>query len=291
MKSIQFTLLFNILFSTFSFNANAYYLADANSKLFCGPYKYEIPNSNHTVADIPLFLPTGMIKGLDLAQEYAHLRGLVGQWFTFFEGNGDNTTRFKNFCIGFYDDANSTGLNAFAYGDQGILVGTELLSLTKFNIDRIVQGTYMKENPGAPLPQGLSGDKARDMIYLHELSHLIQKLHHQFYASADGTVKNNELHADCSAGLLFATASILNKTMNEKDGWVNASVSAAMLAYGLGEHSTSVQHHGTPTERMSAFMDGVSMAVNMQNGFLAGYPKVNALKTDHVISACESVLK
>lgn len=225
----------------------------------CGPYPYK-QLDNGTVLYLPIFKQNAVSHGFKILEEEGRLSNFLWNWINFFVNNGDNNLQFNSVCYGFFDDTNSTGPNALAYGKKAILIGTGMMKLIRDDIDKFVSTKIAQWNPNdQAYIRGLKSTAALDFLLLHEFAHHLQNMHN--YKFSGPTMKMKELHADCVGAALFSLSKIVHNSLTSQD-----ALAGMLYAYALGDGNTSsIHHHGFPEERMDAFTKGMAYMINMRN--------------------------
>ena len=108
-----------------------------------------------------------------------------------------------------------------------------------------------------------SGDFSLAVSIAHEYAHSLQE---DLGLLTDGPVKPTELHADCWSGVW--ANSVYYQGLLEPGDFEEALASTELA----GEYSTDpTKHHGTPEERLEAFMTGYNSGVPIScDKYLAG---------------------
>lgn len=186
------------------------------------------------------------------------LGNTLDKWLIEFDiGNdpiaADNT---QSICLGFYNE--SSGPNAVAYGQIGILFGTSLLS-------ELAQ-------TAAPT------DYWNNLKYIlaHEFAHYLQNRYElKFnYILPMLSVKMKELHADCIAGYLVRL---------HKEAIGESQQNLAHFVASLGD-SHAVGDHGLAQDRVKAFQFGLrASAIDILKG-----KKTHEIGSAAIIQHCNS---
>ena len=257
-------------------SAQAFMTLKAKENSACGPYRYQNPIS-HQQDQIPLLASNFYSQGYYIGNEETKLNKFLNNWANFFLNNGESQFKLKMLCYGFYDDTNSTGPNAFAYGDEAILVGTGMMASVRDHVNE-----YINQNAqawSASQQQSLiqfSAYAAQEFVLFHEFAHFLQNLHQ--YSFTGPTQKNQELNADCVGGMMQSMSRIANNQFSVVD-----TVSAMMYAYALGDGDVNnFGHHGFPDERQAAYAFGLQSAINLKNKGV----DLSKLKSVQIIEIC-----
>jgi len=258
-----------------SFKAQAALLLKANMQ-GCGPYPYK-QTSLGFVLNLPILESNTISQGFLISKEEANLATFLSGWLDFFVNNGERKLQFKTLCYGFYDDENSTGPNALAYGTEAMLIGTQMMKQIKVDIDAFVTERFKYWNPNQQVNvKGLKSNAAQDFVIFHEFAHFLQNVHG--YAFSGPTAKMKELNADCVGASLFTLGRIANNLWSSDD-----MLAGMMYAYALGDGNvTSSKHHGFPDDRLNAFSVGMANVINMRNVKV----DLTKLKSQEIIEAC-----
>jgi hypothetical protein len=198
------------------------------------------------VTPLPVLSPrsAGLLKSHWLENEYQQLETFVRKWFHHFENKGDTALQHQTVCIGIFDDENSIGSGNHQYGDNTLLFGQRFLKTLRHEAKLAGHKTI-------PAP-------SRDMVYLHEFAHLLQKMNQStvhFPKRPDS--REIDLHADCVAGFLYRLDQLQKPSPS--------STFAQYLYHQDNKHLLTLEHHAFASARKDAFTIGQHLAQSIQN--------------------------
>jgi hypothetical protein len=179
-----------------------------------------------------------------LENEYRLAETFVYKWFNHFEKLGDKAIQQKTICIGIFDDEHSVGSGNHQYGENTLLFGQRFLKTLRHEAKLAGHKTI-------PAP-------SRDMVYLHEFAHLLQKMNQStVHFPKRPDTREIDLHADCMAGFLYRLDQLQKP---------NPSTTFAQYLYHQdNKHLLTLEHHAFASARKDAFTVGQHLAQSVQN--------------------------
>ncbi len=196
-------------------------------------------NELNDVTPLPVLSPksAGLIQSRWLESEYQLAETFVRKWFAHFESLNDSRLQNQTVCIGIFDDEHTVGMGNHQYGRNTLLFGKSFLQTLKHDAKKSGQKTVPTST--------------RDMVYLHEFAHLLQKMNQPVLnlPSRPDTALA-DLHADCVAGFLYRLDRVIAKDHTP-----------ATYFYSDANHSmTTNDHHAFAKMRPDFFTLGQHLA-------------------------------
>ncbi len=196
-------------------------------------------NELNDVTPLPVLSPkgAGLTQSRWLESEYQLAETFVRKWFAHFESLNDSRLQNQTVCIGIFDDEHTVGMGNHQYGRNTLLFGKSFLQTLKHDAKKTGQKTVPTST--------------RDMVYLHEFAHLLQKMNQPVLnlpSRPDTTLA--DLHADCVAGFLYRLDRMLAKDHT-----------MATYFYREENHTkTTIDHHAFAKKRPDFFTLGQHLA-------------------------------
>jgi hypothetical protein len=196
-------------------------------------------NELNDVTLLPVLSPksVGLMQSRWLETEYQQVETFVRKWFAHFEKLNDSHLQNQTVCIGIFDDEHTVGMGNHQYGSNTLLFGKSFLK----NLKHDAKDAGHKTIPSS----------TRDMVYLHEFAHLLQKMNQPVLnlpSRPDTTLA--DLHADCVAGFLYRLDRTLAKDHTQVDYF-----------YREENHTmTTSDHHAFAKKRPDFFTMGQHLA-------------------------------
>ncbi len=222
-------------------------------------------NELNDVTPLPVLSPksVGVMQSRWLETEYQLIENFVRKWFDHFEKLGDSALHQKTVCIGIFDDEHTVGSGNHQYGENTLLFGQRFLKTLRQEAKQSGQKTI-------PAP-------TRDMVYLHEFAHLLQKMNQStvtFPKRPD--TKEVDLHADCVAGFLYRLDQLQKPSPS--------STYATYLYHPENKDRLTIEHHEFASLRRDAFTIGQHLAQSVQNDLRAHPSFQRGILLDKMIS-------
>jgi len=123
----------------------------------------------------------------------------------------------------------------------------------------------------------------REMVYLHEFAHLLQRQHQVYFELSQFSNEKTDLHADCTAGFLHWLGRYHTQEKNH-------GLEAYFYSFQTKEFTTR-EHHSFTDARAEAFTAGQHMArsfVNdyyFENGKKPGFRHEGKVYTAHNVTS------